>query len=121
MGRSFTKGFSGPKSLRDFRETGPWTVDPDVGLGLCIKAPVVNELGLSFSNEVPQECIYEIIRVVNSFDKNYLAVTCNVFFNYGKISFLFPNKCEMVECGRPFKKPGLDSGADRIGLPIGWY
>ena len=24
-GRSFTNGFSGPKSSRDFRETGPWT------------------------------------------------------------------------------------------------
>ena len=23
-GRSFTNGFSGPKSTRDFRETGPW-------------------------------------------------------------------------------------------------
>ena len=23
-GRSFTNGFSGPKSFRDFRETGPW-------------------------------------------------------------------------------------------------
>ena len=23
-GRSFTNGFSGPKSLRDFRKTGPW-------------------------------------------------------------------------------------------------
>ena len=25
-GRSFTNGFAGPKSLRDFRETGPWSL-----------------------------------------------------------------------------------------------
>ena len=24
-GRSFTNGFSGPESFRDFRETGPWS------------------------------------------------------------------------------------------------